>query len=84
MSQIVLRSVFFAAVAVLLIPTILNAQPGKDASSAQNVPAAPVPAQILDAKKVFIANGAQQSMPFANSPRFMAGPIDPTTSSMLR
>jgi len=57
MSRIVLRSVFFAAFAALLIPAILNAQPGKDASSAQNVPAAPVPAQILNAKKVFIANG---------------------------
>ena len=57
MSRAILRSVFFVVMGALLINTNLNAQQGKSAPSTQDVPAAPVPAQILNAKRVFIANG---------------------------
>ena len=77
MSQIVLRSAFFAAFTALLIPTILNAQAGKEASSAQNVPAAPVPAQILKAKKVFIANGGAAVYGIRKFTAFHGGPNRP-------
>jgi hypothetical protein len=77
MSQIVLRSIFFVALAALLISTNLNAQQKKDAASAQDLPAAPVPVQILNAKKVFIANGGAAVYGIRQFTAYHGGPNRP-------
>lgn len=77
MSRIVWWSVFLAALVALLITTNLNAQPKKDVLPAQDVPAAPVPAQILKAKKIFIANGGAAVYAMRQFTAFHGGPNRP-------
>jgi hypothetical protein len=74
MSQFALRTVFFVALAALLITANLNAQQAKETRSDQEVPAAPVPAQILNAKTVFIANGGATVYAIRQFTAFHGGP----------
>lgn len=69
MQRLVCRSLFLLALIAILSSTNLNAQKDNDASSSdmREMQAAPVPAQILNAKRVFIANGG---MAVWGAPRF--------------